>query len=184
MAYRRIPDWNVVATAHPTRLPRARQILRKFGRVGRTDFHNLLVMHVEDCDKFLLQLGEAVQKEPDLLTAISRVFPAQDAFDFDTPETFDAKARGIVLRWLPRLSGKSFHVRLHRRGLKGELSSQSHEQTLNRVLVEALAATNSAGQIVFDDPDAVVDIETVRNRAGMSLWTRADLRRYPFLRID
>jgi len=30
----------------------------------------------------------------------------------------------------------------------------------------------------------VIDIETVGNRAGLSLWARDDLRHYPFLRID
>jgi hypothetical protein len=29
-----------------------------------------------------------------------------------------------------------------------------------------------------------VDVETVGNWAGLSLWTRADLRRYAFLRVD
>ena len=40
------------------------------------------------------------------------------------------------------------------------------------------------GRINFDDPDHVIDIETVGSRAGLSLWARDDLRCYPFLRID
>ena len=43
---------------------------------------------------------------------------------------------------------------------------------------------NIPGQIGFEDPDAVIDIETVGNRAGISLWTREDLQRFEFLRPD
>jgi tRNA(Ser,Leu) C12 N-acetylase TAN1 len=47
-----------------------------------------------------------------------------------------------------------------------------------------LAAAGTPGSISFDDPDAIVAIESVGQRAGVSLWTREDLRRYPFLRLD
>jgi len=30
----------------------------------------------------------------------------------------------------------------------------------------------------------VIEVETVGNRAGLSIWTREDLRRYPFLRVE
>jgi tRNA(Ser,Leu) C12 N-acetylase TAN1 len=40
------------------------------------------------------------------------------------------------------------------------------------------------GRINFADPDHVIDIETVGNRAGLSIWSRDDLRRYPFLNVD
>jgi len=35
--------------------------------------------------------------------------------------------------------------------------------------------------VAFDDADAVLAVDTVGDRAGMALWTRDDLRRYPFL---
>jgi hypothetical protein len=38
--------------------------------------------------------------------------------------------------------------------------------------------------VAFEDVDAVVSIETLDHRAGVSLWTREDLQRYPFLRVD
>ena len=40
------------------------------------------------------------------------------------------------------------------------------------------------GRISFEDPDAIIAIETIGQRAGMSFWRRADLQRYPFLRVD
>jgi hypothetical protein len=30
----------------------------------------------------------------------------------------------------------------------------------------------------------VIDLETVGHEAGVSLWTREELERYPFLRVD
>jgi tRNA(Ser,Leu) C12 N-acetylase TAN1 len=64
------------------------------------------------------------------------------------------------------------------------LASPAEEKLLNETLLQRLADTGRPGRINFDDPDHVIDIETVGNRAGLSLWSRDDLRRYPFLRVD
>ena len=64
------------------------------------------------------------------------------------------------------------------------MSSQEEEQLMDKVLLEALETAGTPGSITFDDPDAIVAIETLGHRAGVSLWTRDDLRRYPFLRLD
>jgi hypothetical protein len=37
------------------------------------------------------------------------------------------------------------------------------------------------GRIGFDDPDFIIHIETIDRRAGMALWSRDDMQRYPFL---
>jgi hypothetical protein len=52
------------------------------------------------------------------------------------------------------------------------------------VLLEALKKANTPGRITFDDPDAILALETVDCQAGLSLWTRQELQRYPFLRLD
>jgi tRNA(Ser,Leu) C12 N-acetylase TAN1 len=75
-------------------------------------------------------------------------------------------------------------VRLHRRGFKGRLSTPEEERFLDDALLEALQAAGTPCSLSFDDPDAIIQIETVGNRAGLSLWTREDLARYPFLRVD
>ncbi len=36
----------------------------------------------------------------------------------------------------------------------------------------------------FEDPDIVIDIETVGDRAGLSIWTRDQLSNFPFIHVD
>ena len=77
-------------------------------------------------------------------------------------------------------------MRVHRR--RGDspvkLSSQAEERLLDADILERLRELGQPGRIAFEDPDYIVDIETVGERAGMSLWSRGDLKRFPFLRID
>jgi tRNA(Ser,Leu) C12 N-acetylase TAN1 len=88
------------------------------------------------------------------------------------------------MNWLPRLQGASFHVRMHRRGFKQAMSSQVEERFLDHAMLDALAELGHPGRIIFDDPDMIIDVETVGNRAGLSIWSRADLERYAFLKLD
>jgi len=71
-------------------------------------YHNVLIMEVEDP----LALLEAIERETDnnpaLYDAISRVAPAMRCFEFHSAEEFEARARSIVLEWLPRLHERSF----------------------------------------------------------------------------
>ena len=39
-------------------------------------------------------------------------------------------------------------------------------------------------KISFTDPDVVIEIDTIDNRAGLGLWTREELARYHVLRPD
>jgi tRNA(Ser,Leu) C12 N-acetylase TAN1 len=85
---------------------------------------------------------------------------------------------------VPELRGKRFHVRIHRRGFKHRIQSQEAERYLDGVLLNALEMAGAAGSIDFEDPDAILAIDTIDRRAGMSLWTREDMERYPFLGLD
>jgi hypothetical protein len=58
------------------------------------------------------------------------------------------------------------------------------ERFLDDFILAALEQAGSPGHITFEDPDAVIVVETVGQRAGLSLWTREELRRYPFLHPD
>ena len=89
-----------------------------------------------------------------------------------------------MLEWSPSLTGKSFHARLHRRGPKLDLHTPDAERLFNDVIVAATTKAGMPGRISFTDPDAVIVIDTVDDRAGLALWTREDLARHRLLRPD
>jgi tRNA(Ser,Leu) C12 N-acetylase TAN1 len=177
-------QWNVVVTVQNEGYHRARKLLERFGTVAETDFFNVLLMRVTDHREFLEQLREEGEREPGALCALARVVPVLQSFSFQTPAEFEEKARQAVSAWLPPLQGKSFHVRMHRRGFKGRISGMEEEKFLDSYLLEALETIGAQGRITFDDPDAIIAVETVGPRAGLSLWTREELQRYPLLQLD
>lgn len=177
-------EWNVVITVQEAGYNKARQLLERFGEVGRTDYFNLLVLRVEDHRLFLERLREEGEQDPRILLPLASVIPVQHSFVFQTAQEFHDKARQALSLWVPALGGKSFHLRMHRRGFKGKLSSVEEERALDAYLLEALEGAGSGGSITFSDPDAIVALETLGGRAGLSLWTREDLGRYPLLHLD
>ncbi|MDJ0947838.1 MAG: THUMP domain-containing protein [Alphaproteobacteria bacterium] len=176
--------WNVIATVREQDFAKACKILETFGRVRRTHYYNVLTLDVPSLDNFVDDLAAHVAAHPDDLEAIGRVAPAQRLFIFRSPEEFEERARKIAEEWAPELAGKSFHVRMHRRGFKGQLSSQQEEQFLDYVILEATEAAGARARVTFEDPDAIIALETLDDQGGLSLWTRADLRRLTFLRLD
>lgn len=176
-----LADWNVVVTAEEDGAGAARRFLSKWGVARRTHFYNVLALTVADPRLFLEQFGVAVAETPGLLNFIAHVMPAEAVFDFASPLEFEAKAAEIALRWVAALAGKRFHVRMHRRGFKGELSTPQEERFLDEALLKALEAAGTPGRIAFEDPDAVLLVQTIDGRAGLALWTRDELARFPFL---
>ncbi len=177
-------DWNVVITTYESGYNQARRFLDQFGPVSKTDFFNILVMRTADHQRFLEELGGKVEMDAEGTAALARVLPVMETFSFQTPVEFDARARQAVCTWLPALANKGFHLRMHRRGFKGKLSSMDEERFLDTYLLEALATAGTPGHITFDDPDVIIALETIGPRAGLSAWTREERQRYPFLRLD
>lgn len=177
-------DWNVIISVRERGYTMARAILRNYGKVQRTSFHNLLVMKVESPSSFLAALEQRLRENPDLLAYASRIVPLTDAFDFESVSDFEDHARKIISQWAPRLAGRSFYVRMHRRGLKGLIVSPNEEHVLDDCLLDALNQVGTPARLSFEDPDAIVDVETLDHRAGLSLWSREDLKRYPFLKPE
>lgn len=177
-------DWNVVVTIHERHFHQAMELLKTFGRPGKTDYFNVLVMKVDDIAQFLEHMNRTLRATPSLETVVSRIMPVSLDFDFQTPAEFEAQARQAVEPWVVQLAGTRFHVRMHRRGFKGRLSSQNEERFLDQFLMEKLDEQGATGRIDFDDPDYIIDIETVGQRAGITLWTREQRLRYPFLKLD
>ena len=150
----------------------------------RSPYHNVLVMKVDDPVVLLEAIEKRTEENPALYDAISRVAPATRNFDFLSEEEFVEKAKSIIREWLPRLAGRSFHVRLHRRGTKHDLRTQEAERLFNDAIVDATTKAGMPSKISFTDPDVVIAIDTVDNRAGLGMWTREELARYHVLRPD
>lgn len=176
-----VPDWNVTVTLAEPTFRIARNLLARWGRLRRTDYFNVAVMTVADIDTFLREFAAAVEETPGILNAMSHVVPFEHVFAFKDASEFEAKLRDLVLSYAPQLAGKSFHVRLRRRGLKGTISTPEEERFLDDLLLEALVAAGKPGRIAFENPDYVLLIETVGESGGVALWTGDDLKRYPFL---
>jgi tRNA(Ser,Leu) C12 N-acetylase TAN1 len=177
-------NWNIVITIQEHFFQQAWQCLKQFGVLAKTDFYNVLVMQTKDTQQTLQQLQEKLTADADLQTAISRVMPVTYGFTFQTAEQFENKARAIVETLLPEVANKTFHVRLHRRGFKGRLSTIEEEKFLDTYILDQLEQSGSPCKINFDDPDVIIAVETVAQQAGISLWSREDLQRYPILKLD
>lgn len=177
-------EWNVVVSVRVGSYQSARRLLGSFGRVHRTPFYNVLALQVDDVPRFVESLREGLSASPAHYAVLHHLMPAHKTFRFQSPEEFEALAREAVGPWLADLAGKTFYVRMHRRGFKGRLSSQHEEQVLDKFLLAGLEEMGCPGRISFDDPDAVCVVETIGQWAGLSLWTRADRERFPFLHVD
>ena len=177
-------EWNTVITVHERGFERACQILGDFGKVKRTDFFNALVMKADDVEQMLETLRSRSLEDPEFLSFLSRLVPVTSTFTFQSPEEFEKRSKEVALAWIDELSNRGFHVRMHRRGFKGRLSGFVEEQFLDNILLEALREAGTPGHITFENPDAVIAVETIANWAGLSLWTREQLQRYPFIRVD
>lgn len=160
------------------------QLLERFGIVEPSNYYNVMLLTVADIDAFVAAFTERRAADERLVETISRLLPLQQTFTFSDRQEFELQAKALALEFAPRLEGLGFHVRMHRRGHHNEMSAQTEEQFLDGVLLAELERRGAPGRITFDDPDAVLDVETIGNLAGMSLWTRDDLARLPFLRID
>ena len=177
-------DWNLVVTIFQDGFRRALRALRALGAIERTPYHNVLAMKVDDPVKVLEAIESKTQESTALYDAISRVSPALYSFDFQSTEEFLEKAKTLLAEWSPRLAGRSFHVRLHRRGPKHDLGTQETEHSLNEVVLDATTRFGTPGKLSFTNPDAVIAIDTIDDRAGVALWTSDDLYRHRLLRPD
>ena len=105
------------------------------------------------------------------------------------PVTFEgmvgnSPAMREAFSFLERLAHKSFHVRVHKRGPGKALSAHELERALGERMLGELAARGTPGRPSFADPDAILVVEIVDERAGIALFDRERRQRWPFLRLD
>jgi len=172
----------VVVTVRDRGWGDALRLLRPLVRVAETGYYNVLVARADDTRRLLDELLERATADPGAAACLARVVPVDRAFSFGSVEEFEQRTLEAVRAVAPAVAGKSFHVRLHRRGMKGRLLSHSEEMRLADALIEALEAAGAPGKVAFGDPEVVVAVEIVGTRAGVAVISREDRARYPFLR--
>lgn len=177
-------DWNVVVSVYQDGFRRALRDLQECGSVERSPYHNVLVMRVDDPEALLEAVERKTEANTALYDAISRVAPAMRTVDFHSVAEFKEKIISVLTEWLSCLTGSSLHVRLHRRGDRHELRTPDIERWFDEMLLDATAAAGVPCTISFTDPDVVIAIDTIDDRAGIGLWTREDFARHRLLRPD
>ena len=133
-------------------------------------------------DALLIAVREALAAEPLLPTALAKVVPVETIVRFDpmtAADTFATAAEPL----LDRLAGRSFFVRLERRGMKGRLHTPTLERELGDRVWKALEARGHTPRVDFRDPDAVLVVETVGDEAGVGVVTRPMRTEFPFVKI-
>lgn len=186
LPYKESP-WNAIITLRGSDERKAREsrhILQEFGEVEFTRFFNVLVMRVPNIYEFIYRFSNEYLKRPELQEHISRLSPLMRTFHFNSPEEFEMKAKKFVMDWATALSNKTFHVRIHRRGFKGSLKSLEEEQLLDYFVLCTLKERGTPGKITFNDPDYIIEIDSINNLAGLAIWGREDIKAFPFLNLD
>jgi len=89
-------DWNVIVSIYQDGFRRALRALEKLGSVEPSPYHNVLVMKVDDPMGLLDAIERRTEEVPALYDAISRLGPAQRAFEFNSAEEFRGKAREVL----------------------------------------------------------------------------------------
>lgn len=179
-----LPDWNVLVTVYDDEYGEAVKLLAPFGRTERTAYYNVLTMQVDDVHSFLEALRQTLHEDASLGNAVSRIVPVTRTFRFESPEDFERKACEAVTEWMPELTSRTFHVRMHRRGFKGRLSSQHEEQFLDHFVTEQAKLRGATSTVDFENPDFIIAVETLGQEAGLSLWSRQQLADHELLRLD
>lgn len=176
-------DWNLVVTAREGRQRELRSALGARARVQRSGFRNVLVGRADDVAAFLEAVAVQRERQPFLDNWLARILPIERTFRVDVAR-LDEVLREETAPLLDRLAGRSFHVRVERRGHKGLIHTHLTEQALGEHLCNALKRRGAQAVIDFQDPDVVVAVELLGDVGGIGLVTRELRRRFPFVRID
>jgi hypothetical protein len=176
--------WSLRAytSTHPGRMRAARALVERVGTLQVSPYPgDVLLARVDDVFEGLDMLDSAMRDNPLGRAAIARVRPAQHTFACTSLDQLERATQQFVDDWLDDLVGTGFHVRCNNRG--DDIDGAEEEAFLSEVVLKALDATGASGRIDFRDPDVVIDVETLDGQGAIAMWTRADLRAYPFLRL-
>lgn len=175
-------DWNIIVTVSPgpEHENALLQGLRPLGDFHRSRFKDVILGRVADTRAFLDALLSARQRNAGWAGALARAIPVEHTFPF-TAANLANRIVAAAQDLLPRMADGSFHVRLERRGLGGEVDTQRIEREVADQIFDAALARQARLRVSFEDPDYILAAETVGEECGVALLTRDMLKDYPFV---
>jgi len=175
-------EWNVLATSLEGRRPALLAALRPLGAFWGAGYRNVLVGRVDDHDAFLEAVHASLPTHVLLEGSLTKVVPVEHVTQFEAAELCETVVNALAPT-TARLTGKTFYVRLERRGFKGVVHTPTVERMVGEALLDASARHGATARVSFQDPDIIVAVETTGSTVGVGLLTR-DLRtRFPFVRV-
>jgi tRNA(Ser,Leu) C12 N-acetylase TAN1 len=142
-----------------------------------------MVGKVEKVEAFLETLESIRREHPGRLRHLSQIVPIEKTFRFALSD-FRERLKEAIASYAEQLENNCrFYVRVKRRGHKGEFSSLEIEKEMSAFILDALEKAGKKAQVTFEDPDKVIIVETIGNRAGVGLITREMRERYLFIRV-
>ena len=174
--------WNVLATSVEGRRDDLLAGLRRLAGFRPGGYRNVVVAQVDDPAALVDGVRAALGADARLAGALARLVPLDVHVRFEQPtaiDTFTAAAEPL----LDRLAGKSFFVRLERRGMKGRLHSPTIEREIGGRLWRTLESRGHTPRVEFRDPDVVLVIETLGDQAGIGAIDRALRETFPFVKV-
>lgn len=176
-------NWNIIVTSLPGSRCEYRLLheLRSMGKFHTTEFKDVCTGYVEDVTNFLEAIRQAEAEGAPWVQDLGRVIPVEQTFHF-TPETLVEQLKEAVTPYLGRISGGTFHVRLERRGLIGQVISPEVERSVAEHLFALAEKEGHKVMVSFKNADCIVAAETVGHECGVTLLTRDLRQRYPFVK--
>jgi tRNA(Ser,Leu) C12 N-acetylase TAN1 len=177
------PTWNLLVTSLEGQRESLLAALRTLARFRRGGFPNVLVGTVEDPAAFLAVLQDAYERSTVVRSSLGKVIPIDRTLRFTSPDAFRDEVGGALETLIDRLVGRTFFVRIFRRGFRGQIDSTHLEGELGARLVAALEARGDRPRVRFDDPDVALVIETLRDEVGIAFLDRTLRAAHPFVRV-
>ena len=177
------PTWNILVTSLEGQRESLLRVLRTLARFRRGGFPNVLVATVDDPWTFLGTLRQAWETNPVVRSALGKAIPIESTLRLREPAAFVEEVAARLEPLAKRLMGRTFFVRIFRRGFRGQIDSTRAEGELGARLVKHLEAAGDHPTVRFRDPDIVVAIESLRDEIGIALLDRELRATFPFVRV-
>lgn len=176
-------EWNVLVTAFIRKERVLLPLLREFGEFQGSGFRDVIIGAVENRDGFFEAVERLRREHPGRVRHLSRLAPMDRTFRFDVADLREKLKEALTPCANALVKGSTFFIRVRRRGHKGELSSLEIEQEMSGFSIDLAEKAGRQVHVRFEEPDTILIVETIGNRAGVGIITRAMRERCAFIRV-